>query len=101
MHDQGETLAIRVHEHAITFDVVVTPRASRDALLGVRAGALRVSLTAPPVEGAANAALVAMLAKALSVPKRAVSVLRGERGRSKTMRVEAVTVEAVRAALQA
>ena len=82
-----------------SFAVHVAPRASRQAVLGVHDGALKVSLTAPPVEGAANDALVSMLAKALGVPRRAVRVLHGEHGRRKTVRVESVTAEAVRAAL--
>jgi uncharacterized protein (TIGR00251 family) len=82
-----------------SFRVRVAPRAAREALLGVHDGALKVSLTAPPVEGAANAALVRMLAKALGVPRRAVSVLHGEHGRLKTVRVEGMSAVAVRAAL--
>lgn len=82
-----------------SFEVRVAPRASREAVLGVHDGALKVSLTAPPVEGAANDALLRLLAKALGVPRRAVSVLHGERGRLKTVRVEGVSAQAVRAAL--
>jgi len=82
-----------------SFAVRVVPRASREAVVGVHDGALKVSLTAPPVEGAANDALVRMLAKALGVPRRAVSVLHGAHGRLKTVRVEGVTAHVVRAAL--
>ena len=82
-----------------SFKVRVAPRASREAVLGVHDGALKVSLTAPPVEGAANDALVRMLAKALGVPRRAISVLHGEHGRLKTVRVESVGAQAVRIAL--
>jgi uncharacterized protein len=63
---------------------------------GTRGGALLVRLTAPPVEGAANAELVAVIADALEVPKRAVSIASGERSRSKRVHVsgiDRITVE--------
>ena len=67
--------------------VKVTPRASKTEILGVAEGRLRVRLQAPPVEGAANAALTEFLAKFLRLPKSAVTVARGETGREKTLRV--------------
>ena len=75
------------------------PRAGRSGLAGTRDGALLVRLTAPPVEGAANTALVEVLAKALGVPKRAVSIVSGDRGRSKRVKVEGVTVDFVNSQL--
>jgi uncharacterized protein YggU (UPF0235/DUF167 family) len=59
-----------------------------------------VALTAPPVDGAANAALVAFLADALGVPQRAVTVVRGATGRNKQVRVEGVGPEAILALLR-
>jgi uncharacterized protein len=56
---------------------------------------LRVAVTAPPVDGAANAAVVEALAAAFGVPKRAVAIVRGETGRRKTVRIEGVTAAAV------
>jgi uncharacterized protein (TIGR00251 family) len=82
-----------------TVRVRVQPRASRDELLGERAGALLVRLTAPPKEGAANASLVRLLARALDLPASAVEILRGERGREKVVRLAGLTPEAVRARL--
>ena len=58
-------LRIREQDGAITFEVRVTPRASRNRVIGIQDGALRVALTAPPVDGAANEALTKLLAKAL------------------------------------
>jgi uncharacterized protein len=72
---------LRVH-------VLAQPRASRDAIVGVHDGQLKVALTAPPVDGEANAALVAFFAKALRVPKRRVSLVQGEASRRKTVLVE-------------
>jgi uncharacterized protein (TIGR00251 family) len=67
--------------------VRVIPRAGRTGLAGERRGSLLVRLTAPPVEGAANEALVAALAGWLEVPRRALSIVSGERSRDKRVRV--------------
>lgn len=92
-----ESLRITERDGGVTFEVRVAPRASRSQVLGVHDGALKVALTAPPVDGAANAALVKLLAKALGVPKGAVALLAGERSRDKTLRVDGATAAAVRA----
>jgi uncharacterized protein (TIGR00251 family) len=73
----------------------VQPRASRDETAGERAGALVVRLKAPPVDGAANAALLRFLARRLGVPAAAVTVLRGLTGRNKLVRVRGVRSEEV------
>lgn len=84
----------------MTIPVRVRPRASRDAFGGVREGTLVVRLSAPPVEGEANAALVRFLARALGVPPAAVSLLRGARGRQKLVRVSGLDLATVRERLQ-
>lgn len=89
-------LAIEEESGRARFSVRVSPRASRDAILGVHDGALKVALTAPPVEGAANAALIAYLAKALGVAKRAVTIVSGEASRQKRVQIEGVTASDVR-----
>ena len=93
----ADELVLREQDGAVCFEVRVAPRAARAAIAGVHAGALKLSLTAPPVDGAANAALIELLADALSVPRRAVRIVRGERGRTKTVCVEGVPADAVRA----
>ncbi|HEY5619487.1 MAG TPA: DUF167 domain-containing protein [Vicinamibacterales bacterium] len=85
---------------AVFIDVKVIPRSSRSGLAGTRGGALLVRLNAPPVEGAANAELIEVLSNVLQVPKRAVTIVSGERNRLKRVRVEGVTEELVRAACQ-
>ena len=75
----------------VTFAVRVVPRSSRDEIAGVQSDALKVKLTAPPVEGAANAALVEFVAKQLGVRRRAVSFVSGETSRNKIVRVGGVT----------
>ena len=77
--------------------VRVTPRASREALAGFDAeGRLKVRLTAPPVEGAANAALVRLLAKTLGVARGRVTVVRGTASREKVVEVEGLDEAALR-----
>jgi uncharacterized protein (TIGR00251 family) len=84
--------------------VRVIPRARKTEAAGIRAvedgDALVVRLAAPPVDGAANEALVAFLARQLGVPLRAVRIVSGERGRHKRVMVEGVTADHVRSALQ-
>jgi uncharacterized protein (TIGR00251 family) len=86
---------------AVTLPVRVQPRASRDGLAGIRNGALVVRLTAPPVEGAANTALLRFLARALDLPAGAVTLVRGERGRDKLVRVSGLDLAALRERLGA
>ena len=81
----------------VRFEVQVAPRASREAVLGEHDGALKVALTAPPVDGEANAALVAFLAKKLGVPKRDVRITQGASSKRKTLEAEGVDAEAVHA----
>jgi uncharacterized protein (TIGR00251 family) len=90
-------MAFTVNEKdgAITFDVRVVPRASRERLGPVHGEALKVHLTAPPVDGAANDALVALVARALGRPRGDVAILRGATARTKTLRVAGTTRDAL------
>ena len=90
-------LTLEERPHEVVFLVRVQPRASREGIDGVREGALRVRLTAPPVEGEANAALVRLLAGRLHLPKSAVRILSGERGRLKRIAVRGASAAAVEA----
>ena len=74
---------------SITLEIHVQPGAKRSEVAGVHGDALKVRVVAPPVEGKANAALIAFLAELFGVPKRNVVMIRGETGRRKTVRVEA------------
>jgi uncharacterized protein len=76
----------------------VTPRAARAAVEGVdEAGRLRVRVTAPPVEGAANEAVLALLASELGVRRSGLTLLAGSAGRLKRVRIEGVEAAALRA----
>jgi hypothetical protein len=83
--------------NAFVFAVRVQPRASRNAVEGEWQGALKVRLTAPPVDDKANAALCAFLAEQLNIPRSAVRILAGERSRNKRVEVRGVTAAQVRA----
>jgi uncharacterized protein (TIGR00251 family) len=87
-------------DHAL-LPVRVQPRAKRTEVAGEREGAVVIRIAAPPVDGKANAALCRLVADRAGVPKGAVTVVRGESGRDKLVRVEGVSLDAVRAALLA
>ncbi len=74
---------------ALVFDIQVVPRASRVAVGPAVGDRLRVAVTAPPVDGAANAAVIEALAAAFGVRRAAVGIVRGETGRRKTVRITA------------
>jgi uncharacterized protein (TIGR00251 family) len=82
-----------------TLEILVQPRASRTRVVGEHDGRLKIQLAAPPVDGEANAALIAFLADALSVRKGDVELARGDTGRRKTVHVAGVTAAAVLHAL--
>ena len=85
---RGATIRVNVH---------VQPRASRSEVVGTRGAALKVRLLAPPVDGAANDALVALLAERLGVSRSAVRIVAGRSSRAKTVEIDGTTEAAVRA----
>jgi len=86
-------------EGAVRFEVRAKPRARKSRIVGEQDEALVVQLAAPPVDGAANAELVELLASALSLPKRDVTIARGESGRVKLVEVRGLGADEVRARL--
>lgn len=78
-----------------TINIRVIPRASKAGVAGMRGDALLVRLSAAPVDGAANAELIEILADALDVPKRAIAIVAGERARQKRVRIEGLSNELV------
>jgi uncharacterized protein (TIGR00251 family) len=95
--DEGlEDLRIDEKGGACTFAVKVTPRSSREILMGVEQGALRLKVTAPPVEGEANEALRTFLARLLDRPRSSIQVLRGGASRRKTVRVDGISAAEIR-----
>lgn len=76
---------------SIELNVRVIPNASRDAIVGWHAGALKIKTAVAPESGKANQAICELLAKRLGLPKRAVSVLRGQTSQMKCLQVEGLT----------
>jgi uncharacterized protein (TIGR00251 family) len=92
-------LPARADATGITIDALVTPRSSRARLGPVSGDRIKIAVTAPPVDGEANAAVIECVAKALGVPRRQVAIVGGEGSRRKTIRVEGVTLAQLEAAL--
>ncbi|HSF04400.1 MAG TPA: DUF167 domain-containing protein [Methylomirabilota bacterium] len=91
---------MRTATKATLLRVRVQPRASRDEIVGWRADeVLGVRVTAAPVDGQANAAVTGLVAAKLGVPRSAVTVARGERGRDKLLRVAGLTPVEIRGRL--
>jgi len=82
-----------------TLSVQIRPRASRNAVAGWVGEALKIRLTAPPVEGAANAACLAFLADLLDLPQSQLEILRGDRSRHKVIRITGLTQNEVHVCL--
>jgi uncharacterized protein len=76
--------------NTVLLKVRVIPRAAKSGVAGMRGDAWLVRLHAPPVDGAANDELIAILARALGVPERAVSIASGARSRQKSVRVSGI-----------
>jgi uncharacterized protein (TIGR00251 family) len=90
---------IRPTATGVEIDVRVIPRANRTQASGERDGRLLVRLAAPPVDGAANAALIEYLSELFDVPRRAVRIVSGERGRQKRVAVDGVSEDQARSAI--
>jgi uncharacterized protein (TIGR00251 family) len=81
----------------VILSVRVIPRSKKTEFGGMRGDALVVRVKAPPVEGAANAALIDLLARTLNVPRHSIHIRSGERGRLKRIAIAGVSAEAVQA----
>jgi uncharacterized protein (TIGR00251 family) len=79
----------------VRFSVHVQPRASSQKISGIHGDALKVRLTAPPVDGAANEELVDFLAKSFVVARKSIRIVAGESSRSKIVEIEGITERAV------
>jgi uncharacterized protein (TIGR00251 family) len=80
---------------AATFAVKIHPRAKQNAITGEIGDALKVSLTAPPVDGKANAACIVFFAKLLKVPRSSVTIAAGQTSPNKVIRVAGLTAQQV------
>ena len=84
---------------AARLDIRVIPRAPRTLVDGTRGGAILIRLAAPPVDGAANDALIAFLAEALDLPRRAIRIIAGHTSRDKRVCIEGMDEPAARSRL--
>lgn len=94
-------LELRREEDGVTFAVVVQPKARRNEVVGILDRALKIKLTAPPVEGAANEALIKFLARVFEIRRTEVTILRGETSHHKLIHCRSLTAEALLAHLRA
>lgn len=83
----------------IVLAIRVVPRSPRTRVDGRRGDAILIRVPAPPVDGAANDALIAFLADTLRLPRRAIRIVAGERSRDKTIAIAGISINAVHAAL--
>lgn len=88
-------------DEQLIFRVQVVPRASRSEVVGEHNGALRMRVSAPPVDGAANKEVIQLLAKSFGVSRSAVRILGGHNSRTKQVSVEGASESLLKALLQA
>ena len=89
-------IPLRNSDNAVRFAVKVHPRAKKDAITGELGDALKLSLTAPPIDGRANEACVEFFANLLKVPRSSVTIASGQTGRNKVIRIAGLTADEVR-----
>ena len=80
---------------AVTIDILVQPRASRAKIGPMHDGRLKIAVTAPPVDGEANAAVVELVAKQLGIARGSVEIVAGASSRRKTLRIANVTAQQI------
>lgn len=91
---------IRQIPGGVRLTLLIQPKASKNEIVGPHDGALKIRIQAPPIDGRANEELVAFLAKELKLPKRAITVLKGETGRNKIVQIDGIDAEETRARLK-
>jgi uncharacterized protein (TIGR00251 family) len=102
MNNKSDPSSLKVTEtgDGVVFGVHVQPRASRNELCGVQGDELKLRLTSPPVEDAANKLCIEFLAKQLGVAKSNVSIIAGSKSRHKVIRVDGINGNRVRALME-
>jgi uncharacterized protein (TIGR00251 family) len=100
MDDATASLTLEQSAHGVILPVSAHAGARRNAILGIRGGALRVAVTAAPEKGKANQAIVALLSKTLGVPKSAIEIASGDTSRQKRLLIHGLGVDDVREALK-
>jgi uncharacterized protein len=85
---------------AVSFTVKIHPRAKQNAITGELGDALKLSLTAPPIDGRANDACIDFFAKLLKLPRSSVTIASGQTSRTKTIRITGLSAEEIKARLK-
>jgi len=93
-------IPVRDTDAGATFAVKVHPRATKNAITGEVGDAIKLALTAPPVDGKANEACIEFFAKLLKVPRSSVTIAAGQTSRNKVIRVAGLSAEEVRKCLK-
>ncbi|MGD0469566.1 MAG: DUF167 domain-containing protein [Terriglobales bacterium] len=96
----GKMIELKESPAGTTFAVKVHPRAKKNAITGEAGEALKLALTAPPVDGKANDACIDFFAKLLKVPRSSVTIAAGQSRRNKVIRVAGLSAEEVRRRLK-
>ena len=91
---------LKAHTDHVTLSVYVQPNASKSKVVGKHDEKLKIALDAPPVDGAANAALLNFLATLLNCSKKQIQLVRGEKNRSKVVSIHGQTMDQIVAAIQ-
>jgi uncharacterized protein (TIGR00251 family) len=97
--EDADTTWIAAGGGGVRLRIRVQPRASRTEVVGPHGDSLKIRLSSPPVDGAANRELIAYLSKRVRRPKSAIEIVSGDRGRLKSVMINDITPQAVEAAL--
>ena len=92
---------LRPYAEGTLLDIYVQPKSSKNQLVGMHQGSLKIRLTAPPVDGEANKECVKFLAKLLGIPKSDIQIVQGHKSRRKTLSIRGMSPEAVQSSLNA
>ncbi len=89
-------IGLREEADGVSFEVRVQPRSSKTEISGIQDGVLRVRLTSPPLDGAANKQCIELLSRKMKIPKRAIRIASGAKARSKRLKILGLGVEEMR-----
>jgi len=84
-------LSVKYCKDGIQFPAIVQPRSSKNIICGLQGDSLKIRLTAPPVDGAANRMCVKLLAKILSISLSKITITKGQKGRNKIFLIKGIT----------
>lgn len=88
-------ITVKESAQGVGFEVKVQPRARKNAVIGVVGDALKLALTAPPIEGRANQAVIEFFAELFEIPRASVTIASGATNRNKVVRIRGLTRQTV------